>query len=300
MAGMYIQMNTTLAVFLRDSHGISEQGFAYILSLNAAMVVVFQFPTTRWLNQYRPLVVMAVGTLLCAVGFMMYGFVTAYLLFLGAMVIITLGEMFVIPTSQAIVSHLAPEDMRGRYMAAYGFSWVIPWAVGPLLAGLVMDNADPRWVWYGAALAGLVAAAGFYRLERQVGRFTWAAIDRRLSILQQLEEREITAEEAASHLEALEGGKLATLAPSNPGRGAPRPGDYVRVRVTDLASGAIETDVRLPLGLVNTALDADARLSAHLDGLDGPALRELVARSVADASAQTLETPDERVEVSVE
>ena len=185
-------------------------------------------------------------------------------------------------------------------MAAYGFSWVIPWAVGPLLAGLVMDNADPRWVWYGAALAGLVAAAGFYLLERQVGRFTWSAIDRRLSILQQLEEREITAAEAASLLEVLEEGKLAALAPSNPGRGDPRPGDYVRVRVSNLASGAIETDLRLPLGLVNTALDADARLSADLDGLDGPALRELIASSVTDASVQTMETPDERVEVSVE
>jgi hypothetical protein len=72
------------------------------------------------------------------------------------------------------------------------------------------------------------------------------------------------------------------------------------VRVSDLASGAIKADLRLPLGLVNTALDADARLSADLDGLDGPALRKLVASSVADASAQTMETPDGRVEVSVE
>jgi MFS family permease len=159
MALMYVQMNSTLAVFLRDSHGITEQGFGYIMSLNAAMVVLFQFPLTRRLNQYRPLVVMAAGSLLCAIGFVMYGFVVAYLLFLGAMVVITLGEMFVIPTSQAIVSHLAPEDMRGRYMAAHGFSWVIPWAIGPLLAGLVMDNADPRWVWYWAGLAGLVAGA---------------------------------------------------------------------------------------------------------------------------------------------
>jgi MFS family permease len=237
MAVMYIQMNTTLAVFLRDTQGISEQGFGYILSLNAAMVVMFQFPITRWLNQYRPLVVMAVGTLLCAVGFVMYGFVTAYLLFLGAMVVITLGEMFTVPTSQAIVSHLAPEDMRGRYMAAYGFSWVIPWAVGPLLAGLVMDYADPRWVWYGAGLIGLASAAAFYLLERQVGRFTWATVDRRLNIIQQLEEREITAEEAARSLESLNEGRLAALAPS------PREPESirsVRVQVSDLASGTIK------------------------------------------------------------
>jgi MFS family permease len=308
MAVMYIQMNTTLAVFLRDSHGIPEQGFGTILALNAAMVVLFQFPITRWLNRYRPLVVMAVGNLLCAAGFVMYGFVAAFLLFLGAMVVITLGEMFVVPTSQAIVAHLAPEDMRGRYMAAYGFSWVIPWAIGPLLAGVVMDNADPRWVWYGTGLVGLVAAAAFYLLEHQVGRSTWATVDRRLNIMQQLEEGEITAEEAASALEALEGGRLATLAPSKPIPAIPREAEQslppsqgvLRVRVSDRASGAIKADLRLPLGLVNTALDAGGRLSAHLDGLDGQALRELIARSVADKSLQTMETHAEQVEVSVE
>jgi len=128
-----------------------------------------------------------------------------------------------------------------------------------------------------------------------------------VSIIEQLEEGEITAEEAASLLEAMEEGKLAALAPSNPGLAPRKPGQslrvsygVVRVRVCDLASGAIKADLRLPLELVNTALDAGGRLSAHLDRVDGPALRELIARSVTDASIQTMETPDEQVEVSLE
>lgn len=174
------------------------QTFGYILSLNAAMVVLFQFPITRWISKYRPVIVMAVGTLLYAVGFGMYGLVSTYVLFLVAMVIITVGEMLVSPVGQAIVARLAPEDMRGRYMAVFGFSWVIPSAVGPLLAGLVMDNADQRWVWYGAGVIGLIAAGAFVLLERWVGRATWAAIDERLNIIQMLEERKISADEAAN------------------------------------------------------------------------------------------------------
>ena len=170
MTLVYMQMNTTLAVYLRDVHGISEQGFGYILSLNAAIVVLFQFATTRRIRKYSPLVMMAVGTLLYAIGFGMYGFVSAYVFFLVAMVIITIGEMIVAPTSQALVARLAPEDMRGRYMAIFGFSWVIPSTTGPLLAGLIMDNADPRWVWYAAGLVGLLAAAGFALLQRRGGR----------------------------------------------------------------------------------------------------------------------------------
>lgn len=170
MTTVYMQMNTTLPVYLRDIHSISEQGFGYILSLNAGMVVLFQFAITRKIGKYRPLVVMAAGTLLYAIGFGMYGFVSSYVLFLAAMVVITIGEMLTVPTSQALVAQLAPEDMRGRYMAAFGFSWVIPSAVGPLLAGLVMDNLDPRWVWYIAGLMGLAAAYSFTLLQRRLER----------------------------------------------------------------------------------------------------------------------------------
>jgi MFS family permease len=170
MTLVYLQMNTTLGVYLRDVHGVSEQGFGYILSLNAAMVVLFQFPITRRISRYRPLVMMAVGTLLYAVGFGIYGFVSAYVLFLVAMAVITIGEMLIAPVSQAMVAHLAPEDKRGRYMAVFGLSWAIPWSIGPLLAGLIMDYADPRWVWYAAGLVGLAAVAGFLLLQRRVER----------------------------------------------------------------------------------------------------------------------------------
>ncbi len=166
---VYLQMNTSLPVFLRDHHGISPQGYGGILSLNAAMVVLFQFAITRRIRGYPPLIVMAVGTALYALGFAMYGFTATYALFLLAMVIITIGEMLVAPVSQALVAQLAPEDKRARYMATFGLAWIIPGVVGPLLAGLVMDYGDARWVWYAAGLIGAASAAMFLRLQRRVG-----------------------------------------------------------------------------------------------------------------------------------
>jgi len=158
---VYMQMNSTLSVYLRDFHGISEQGYGYIISLNAIMVVVMQFWITRRTDRYSPYVVMAWGTLFYAIGFSMYGFVRSYELFLLAMAIITIGEMLGAPVGQAIVAKLAPDDMRGRYMAFYGFSFAIPGVFGTLLAGAVMDYLNPNWVWYGAGVLGLVATGMF-------------------------------------------------------------------------------------------------------------------------------------------
>jgi len=166
----YMNMNTTLGVFLRDTYKIPESGYGGLLSLNAAMVVLFQFPITRWIENQRPLLMMAAGTLLYAIGFAMYGFVAVYPLFVLAMVIITIGEMIIAPMGQALVAKFSPEDMRGRYMAVHGFSWIIPFAVGPVLAGYVLDTYDPRLLWYIAGGIGLLAVFGFLSLQRHMSR----------------------------------------------------------------------------------------------------------------------------------
>lgn len=172
MGLVYMNLGTTLGVYLRDVHAIPESGYGYILSLNAFMVVLFQFWITRRIEGYPPMLMMAIGTLLYAIGFALYGFVSAYVLFLFAMVIITIGEMLVAPVSQAIVARFAPADMRGRYMAVFGFSFGIPFAIGPLMAGLILDNLDARILWWSAGAIGIAAVIIFLNLHRTAERIT--------------------------------------------------------------------------------------------------------------------------------
>lgn len=165
---VYTQMYSTLSVFLRDSHGIDERGFGFIMSLNASMVVLMQFWITRKISKYKPMLVIAAGTFLYAIGFGTYGFINRYWEFMAAMAVITIGEMLIMPVTNAIVANMAPEDMRGRYMATFGFAWVIPNATGPLLAGLVMDSIGPLWVWYFSGMIGMIAVAGFIWLNNRI------------------------------------------------------------------------------------------------------------------------------------
>jgi MFS family permease len=74
--------------------------------------------------------------------------------------------MVVSPVSQALVASFAPEDMRGRYMAVAGFSWGIPFAVGPYLAGLIIDGPKPHLLWYAAGFVGLLSTFAFLALYR--------------------------------------------------------------------------------------------------------------------------------------
>jgi predicted MFS family arabinose efflux permease len=166
MTLVYTNMNATLGVFLRESHGVAETGYGLLLSLNAILVVLLQFWVTRRLERFKPMLMMAAGTALYAIGFAMYGFVSTYLLFAVAMVIITIGEMVVSPFQQALVASFAPEDMRGRYMAVSGLSWGLSFAFGPLLAGNIMEHANPLWLWFACGALGMAATVGFYILDR--------------------------------------------------------------------------------------------------------------------------------------
>ena len=180
MVLVYTQMQGPLSVYLRDVYGLGERYWGYILSLNAGMVVVMQFWISRKVEAMPPFLVLTLGTLFYVIGFGMYGYVATYGWFLLAMAIITLGEMLTAPVGNALAATLAPESMRGRYMAVYGFSWMIPSAVGMYLSGLIMDNADPRWIWYAAAVVGMLAASMFYGLhlfEQRRQRVQMAAAD---------------------------------------------------------------------------------------------------------------------------
>jgi len=165
MVIVYMQMNSTLSVFLRDVHGFPLQGFGLLLSMNALMVVLFQFWIAKKVSKYAPMKVIAIGTLFYVVGFGMYGFVSAVYLFFIAMIIITIGEMIIAPIQQTIVALFAPEDKRGRYMAVYSFHWAIPNLFGVLLAGLVMEHIGPNWVWYFAGILSTISVVGFWLLH---------------------------------------------------------------------------------------------------------------------------------------
>jgi len=157
----YINMSTTLGVYLQKAHGLPETGYGWLLSLNAALVVLFQFPITRRLERRPPMAMMAAGAILIGAGFAMYGFVSATFLFFAAIIVITLGEMVMLPISNTLVVNFAPENMRGRYSFIYSISWGLAYAVGPYLAGVVMDNFDARWLWYVCGMLCVAAMTGF-------------------------------------------------------------------------------------------------------------------------------------------
>jgi MFS family permease len=163
----YMQMSTTLSVYLIKFQHMSESFFGALVMLNALMVVFLQFSISRWAAKQPLLLIMIGGTAFYLIGFGSYGLPPSIPLFIFAMILITLGEMLVIPTSQAMTALLAPPDMRARYVATERINWIVAQSLGPLGAAAIMDHFDPRWVWAGCSIICAVSMISFYVLHLQ-------------------------------------------------------------------------------------------------------------------------------------
>jgi hypothetical protein len=122
-----------------------------------------------------------------------------------------------------------------------------------------------------------------------------SATEERLKVLQMLEDGKITPEEAASLLRAL--GKREDTAT----RAAATENRYLRIRVTDLASGTGKVNVTIPLGLVSAGLRIAERFAPEARGIDIQELEEAIISGAEGKIVEVMDAEDnERVEIYVE
>ena len=128
------------------------------------MVLLFQFSIARWVDQHVRGEMPALGAALYGAGFGLIGFVASGAMFEVAVIILTIGEMVIIPASQTLAADLAPPDMRGRYQAVYGVTAGLGFGIGPVLAGVLFDAGLGQWIGIGALIIGLGVALAYRAL----------------------------------------------------------------------------------------------------------------------------------------
>ncbi len=157
LVGMvFMQMSTTFGLEV-ERHGHPKTVFGWVLSWNGILIVLCELPLTLWTRRFPTLTMMALGYLLCGLGFglnILGG--TIPILMLG-MTVFTLGEMISLPVGAAYVAELAPAELRGRYNGANGLTWALSLIVGPS-AGMALFAWDPRALWLASAVCGALAA----------------------------------------------------------------------------------------------------------------------------------------------
>jgi MFS family permease len=154
-----------MPVYAKTNFNIPEAMYGWIPTTNALMCVFIQYSVTQITRRYKTLPVAAAGMFLYAIGAGSVALMTGFWGFWLSMVILTFGELTLVPTASKYVADSAPADLRGRYMSVYWLGWGLARTLSPLIGGFLNDNLSPHSIWLGGLMIGLTSTAGLILLN---------------------------------------------------------------------------------------------------------------------------------------
>jgi hypothetical protein len=159
-----------LPISLVDSHGLSPSTWGFLVVVNPALVTLLQLRLTARTAHIPASVKLASSILLMGLPFLVLTKTGAVPIVAVMIFVFVIGEMLWIPTSQAVVARIAPPDIRGAYIGAFGSTWAIGFALTPFVGLQIRGLAGDATMWtVFASLAVIGAVVGFVACTRAFG-----------------------------------------------------------------------------------------------------------------------------------
>jgi hypothetical protein len=127
-----------------------------------------------------------------------------------------------------------------------------------------------------------------------------ATTEERMKILKMIDEGKISAEEGAKLLSALSESRSRAMTGGGFSRGTGN-ARWLRVKVTDVASGRSKATVQIPIGLLDAGLKIGAHFAPEVEGVDLTQIMDAVRSGVTGKLVDVIDDEDgEHVEIFVE
>jgi MFS family permease len=120
--------------------------YGSLMSLNGLLIIFIELAVTTYTRRLPAVLALAVGLLLNGMGFGAIGLATSGLALALTVVVWTFGEMVFSPVAAAYVADIAPVDLRGRYQAAYSFTFSLGLMLAPI-GGTQLYTVSPPALW---------------------------------------------------------------------------------------------------------------------------------------------------------
>ena len=172
VSGFYIvfwQQYISAPLFMRNFIN-SKADVDLILSVDPAMIILFQIAITYLTRRMQPVRAIALGFLVAGLAWIGLAVRPSVPMFALAFAILALGEMMYAARFYEYVSRLAPSGQQGLYMG-YAF---LPVAIGYFIAGILGGHLlhyfgvvlkRPQEMWWVVMAVGIVTAASMWAYD---------------------------------------------------------------------------------------------------------------------------------------
>lgn len=166
----FFQGWSTYPIYLHDEYGFDEARFGLLMTLNAALILIFEMVLTQRIERHRPLRVVGWGSLLVGLGMAVLPLGNTVLLAVVSMTILTFGEMLVAPSAGGWVANRSHASHRGKYMGLYTMAWGLAFIIAPSAGTWTYQHLGGTVLWTAVGGIGVVVLVGCELLLRIIRR----------------------------------------------------------------------------------------------------------------------------------
>jgi MFS family permease len=163
-----------LPPFAKAHTPVGPAEIGIIILVNTAFIVIAQIPAVRLVARMRRTHAFAVTSVLFAVALLAvlpatltHSALAATSVLAGVAIVLATAEIAHILVLGPLVADMAPAHLLGRYLSLYSLTFTGSLALGPAIGGLLLQSS-PNAIWWGGALAAVLAGAVLLRLGDRI------------------------------------------------------------------------------------------------------------------------------------
>ncbi len=165
---VFLQYFSTMPLYYKDVHNLTELEIGILLGLNGAFIFILEMPLIKWLEntRYSKPTLMVFGAILVGISFIVLNVTPWIGILLIGMLFMTVGEMITFPFSNAFAMERAKKGNQGEYMALYSIAFSIAHIFGHNAGMQLADSIGFENTWYIMTLLAVICMALIWLLMR--------------------------------------------------------------------------------------------------------------------------------------
>ncbi|MCM3388776.1 MFS transporter [Ureibacillus chungkukjangi] len=135
----YSQYDSTLPQLVNLSVDEGVKLYSILLVINAAIVLLLQLPISVYTEKISSFKSLSFGMCFFAAGFILFNMASSWALFIIAMIVFSIGEIFAFPMMNAMIEEIAPDTQKATYLGASQLK-NLGGFIGPIFGGWLLTH----------------------------------------------------------------------------------------------------------------------------------------------------------------
>jgi len=167
-ATAFFQMFSTMPLYYKDVHHLSEQKIGLLMAFNGISVAAIEMVLIYKIeNKLKPLQFVMLGAFMLMMNYVVLLFATNFSWLIFSMLLITVSEMLAMPFMTTYMIQRAGPEKKGSYASVYSMTWSIAQIISPIIATQTIAKAGHNALWVVFILFGMAVTLGIYLLHRK-------------------------------------------------------------------------------------------------------------------------------------